>query len=233
MLTNLFNTIRRRPEPVRKGAAMRTKCYISGPLTSSGDPQKNMQAAIEAHRELTRLGFSPLCPHLTLVIDPNGETPHEVWMEIDEVWVLESDCLLRLPGESKGADHEVRVAKEAGIPVYHSIDELEARPPLLGSPAFRAKLRALRVLHAKKATDYGSDDDPFANIRASETAGVEPWRGCYVRLKDKIFRMDRYCKRGSLANEGVTDTLEDLASYALICSILHAEGFDNGAGGRV
>lgn len=103
---------------------LRTTCYISGPLTSSGKPEENLAAAVEAHKELTRLGYSSLCPHLTWHIDPHGETPHEVWMEIDTPWVLASDCLLRLPGESRGADHEVQVAKEAGIPVFDTLDDL-------------------------------------------------------------------------------------------------------------
>jgi hypothetical protein len=34
------------------------------------------------------------------------------------------DAVLRLPGESTGADNDVRIARELGIPVYHSIDEV-------------------------------------------------------------------------------------------------------------
>jgi hypothetical protein len=34
------------------------------------------------------------------------------------------DAVLRLPGESTGADNDVRIARERGIPVYHSIDEV-------------------------------------------------------------------------------------------------------------
>lgn len=34
------------------------------------------------------------------------------------------DAILRLPGESKGADNDVRLAHERGIPVYYSIDEV-------------------------------------------------------------------------------------------------------------
>jgi hypothetical protein len=34
------------------------------------------------------------------------------------------DAVLRLAGESKGADNDVRLAKERGIPVYYSIEEL-------------------------------------------------------------------------------------------------------------
>ena len=34
------------------------------------------------------------------------------------------DAVLRLPGESTGADNDVRIARERGLPVYHSIDEV-------------------------------------------------------------------------------------------------------------
>ena len=34
------------------------------------------------------------------------------------------DAVLRLPGESTGADNDVRIARERGIPVYHSIEEV-------------------------------------------------------------------------------------------------------------
>ena len=36
------------------------------------------------------------------------------------------DAVLRLPGESKGADQDVAIARERGLPVYHSIEELVA-----------------------------------------------------------------------------------------------------------
>ena len=36
------------------------------------------------------------------------------------------DAVLRLPGDSTGADNDVRIARERGIPVYYSIDELPA-----------------------------------------------------------------------------------------------------------
>jgi hypothetical protein len=34
------------------------------------------------------------------------------------------DAVLRLPGASAGADNDVRIAKERGIPVYSSIDQI-------------------------------------------------------------------------------------------------------------
>lgn len=38
--------------------------------------------------------------------------------------IARCDAILRVPGESKGADQDVKLAMELGIPVYHSLDEL-------------------------------------------------------------------------------------------------------------
>lgn len=103
---------------------MRTRIYISGPLTSSGEPRRNVDDAIDAWHALTSAGFACLCPHLSWFIDPENDIPHDVWMEVDLPWVACADALLRLPGESKGADIETRFAVESGIPVFHSIEAL-------------------------------------------------------------------------------------------------------------
>lgn len=34
------------------------------------------------------------------------------------------DAVLRLPGPSKGADNDVKIARQRGIPVYHDIQEV-------------------------------------------------------------------------------------------------------------
>jgi len=34
------------------------------------------------------------------------------------------DAVLRLPGASKGADNDVRIATERGIPVYHRLEDV-------------------------------------------------------------------------------------------------------------
>ncbi|WP_309105824.1 DUF4406 domain-containing protein [Arthrobacter sp.] len=34
------------------------------------------------------------------------------------------DAVLRLPGESRGADQDVAIARDRGIPVYYSLDEI-------------------------------------------------------------------------------------------------------------
>jgi hypothetical protein len=34
------------------------------------------------------------------------------------------DAILRLPGDSKGADNDVRIANERGIPVYYKLEDV-------------------------------------------------------------------------------------------------------------
>ena len=52
--------------------------------------------------------------------------PYEDWIRLDKEWVLRCDYLLRLPGESNGADGEVQLAVKNNIPVFYSIMELTA-----------------------------------------------------------------------------------------------------------
>ena len=88
---------------------------------------------------------------------------------------------------------------------------------------FNDLLDEIRELHARKAADYGDDDDPFANIRASEQFGVPAWQGAIIRLNDKVHRLARFAKRGKLANESAKDSMMDIAVYALIAYLLYGE----------
>jgi hypothetical protein len=95
------------------------------------------------------------------------------------------------------------------------------------SMAFIRLLDEMRALHESKSADYGSDDDPLANIRQGATfVSIEPWRGCMVRIADKVQRLRTYCRTGRLVHEGVRDTLLDLAAYSLLAIVLFDEGRD-------
>ena len=78
-------------------------------------------------------------------------------------------------------------------------------------------------LHDEKQRGYGKDDDPFANVRASQRFGVEPWRGALMRLNDKMERLANYCLHGELPFESVEDNLRDIIVYAGICLVLFEE----------
>lgn len=88
---------------------------------------------------------------------------------------------------------------------------------------FDELLEAMRVLHARKEKDYGAIDDPKCNIRASEEIGIPAWKACWMRARDKVRRIDKFCRDGVLENEGVKDSLLDLANYCLLVQILLEE----------
>lgn len=81
-------------------------------------------------------------------------------------------------------------------------------------------LKEIGELHDRKQKDYGRTNDPFANVRASQEWGVSPWVGAMVRATDKVRRLQSFALNGELANEGVEDSLKDLAVYALIALVL-------------
>lgn len=101
----------------------RKRIYIAGPY-SRGDVGENIRNALIAAEQLAAQGFVPFIPHLThlwhLIF------PHEIefWYDYDLLWLEVCDALLRLPGESFGADNEIQFAKDFGIPVFYSIKEL-------------------------------------------------------------------------------------------------------------
>jgi hypothetical protein len=113
---------------------MRKRIYVSGPITK-GDLRRNIKQATDAGIRLLRLGYAPLVPHLTCYM--SGDAPevlpcgtvHEDWYDSDFSWVAVSHAVLRLPGESDGADRETSLARNFGIPVFDSIDDLVKTVP--------------------------------------------------------------------------------------------------------
>jgi hypothetical protein len=92
------------------------------------------------------------------------------------------------------------------------------------SDAFVALLAEMQRLHESKSADYGSEEDPLANVRSgADFVNIEPWRGCMVRIADKVQRLRTYCRTGRLVHEGVRDTLLDLSAYSLLAIVLFDE----------
>jgi hypothetical protein len=94
------------------------------------------------------------------------------------------------------------------------------------SQAFYDLCDGLKRMHAGKSRDYGcpSGTDPLANIRnGAKFVGIPSWKAAMVRLSDKVTRLATFNATGSLHNEGVADTLEDLASYSLLALLLYRE----------
>lgn len=91
------------------------------------------------------------------------------------------------------------------------------------SARFHELVQEIAELHDRKQMDYGSDSDPFANVRASEEWGIAGWVGALVRLNDKVQRLKSFARKGSLANESAEDSMRDIAVYALIALVLYEQ----------
>jgi len=94
--------------------------------------------------------------------------------------------------------------------------QLEAQ----GSPEFEAVIREVVDMHRRKGADYGTKDDFFANVSASAHWGIEPWVGAMMRVSDKVARLQSAAKGSTLRNEGIEDSLLDIATYAIIAVCL-------------
>lgn len=103
---------------------MPKKVYIAGPYTKP-EPCVNTHNTIMVAEEIVKQGHTPYIPHLNLLW--HIVVPHEAdfWYAYDLEWLIVCDILLRMPGESVGADHEVNFAIKNGIPVVFSMDELK------------------------------------------------------------------------------------------------------------
>lgn len=99
------------------------KIYIAGPY-STPDPVVNTSAAMETWHVLRDEGFSPFCPHLSLFLHMHRSRPYEEWLEYDNEWIEVCNALLRLPGDSSGADKEEALCRSLRIPVFYSLDDL-------------------------------------------------------------------------------------------------------------
>lgn len=103
-------------------ACDRYYCYVSGPYTS--DPEGNVLRAIVASNELRKKGVIPFCPHLTHFMHKLEPDTYEAWMDYDCAWLSKCNSVLRLEGESAGAEREVALANLLSKKVCSSIEEV-------------------------------------------------------------------------------------------------------------
>jgi len=99
------------------------KVYIASPYTK-GDVAINVKTQLDTVDILMNYGFAPFAPlysHFQHMAHPRN---YEDWLKVDLVWLESCDIILRLPGESSGADIEVKHALYLKKPVVYSIEEL-------------------------------------------------------------------------------------------------------------
>ena len=110
---------------------------IAGPYRSgtNDDPvlmKHNLDRLEAAALPLFRLGHIPMIgewvalPLLKLAgsTKPGDEAYEEILYPVAHRLLLKCDAVLRLEGASKGADEDVRIAKERGLKVYYRLEDI-------------------------------------------------------------------------------------------------------------
>ena len=110
---------------------------IAGPYRSGtgGDPAliaRNLERLEEAAAPIHRLGHVPMIGEWAALpilrgMDETDAAEGDVMYETAHRLLQHCDAVLRLPGDSAGADKDVEIALERGLPVYRSLDEIPAR----------------------------------------------------------------------------------------------------------
>ncbi len=104
--------------------------YIAGPV-SHGQPQsqidlsnpvvvERLEKALSVGSSIISHGLWPYIPHLTIAWNHYQPHAQEYWLELDRFWLSRCDALLRLPGDSDGADAEVAEAERLALPIFHN-----------------------------------------------------------------------------------------------------------------
>lgn len=118
---------------------------IAGPYRSGtgDDPQKmadNLRRLEQAAWPLFRAGHIPVIGEWVALpvwrsaggTELGDDLYDQIFYPTADRLLQRCDAVLRLPGESKGADNDVRLARERGLPVYHRLQDVpgveEVRP---------------------------------------------------------------------------------------------------------
>jgi hypothetical protein len=97
--------------------------YIAGPYVL-GDVAVNVHNAVKVADDVAAAGMVPYVPvlnHLWHLISPHSPA---FWYDLDLEIMKRCDAVLRIPGESVGADKEMKVAMDLWIPVFLDIESL-------------------------------------------------------------------------------------------------------------
>jgi hypothetical protein len=110
---------------------------IAGPYRSGtdDDPERmarNLARLEEAAWPIFRSGHIPMIGEWVALpvlrgaggTGPTDPVAEQIMYPTAERLLTHCDAVLRLPGESTGADQDVRIAQERGLPVYRRVEDI-------------------------------------------------------------------------------------------------------------
>ncbi len=191
----------------------RLRVYVSGPISDGG--KRTVDAAIDAWcrvsaaeaQRLVTHGFAVLWPHGTVWMERlvGVTNHHDVWIDNDLPWVLCADAVLRIAGNSAGADRECEAATNAGIPVFREVDQI-----LEWSKDQGPCQTALRLVYGPRQAAYDHPARDFGRI-------AKLWSGLFDReftAEDVALAMIALKLSRLKGNPAHEDSVTDIAGYA-------------------
>jgi hypothetical protein len=97
--------------------------YIAGPYTG-GDVARNVKRAIYCGMAIYHIGHYAIIPHLTHFVHMLHPRKYDFWIDVDKRILPTCDALLRIKGDSPGADREVLIAQSLGKPIFYTLAKL-------------------------------------------------------------------------------------------------------------
>lgn len=101
---------------------MGLRVYVAGAI-SKGDLMVNIRRAVDAGAKIIDAGHEAFVPHMSCYFNIIHPFHYERWMTWDFAWIEVCHALVRIPGESSGADREMVFARDHNIPVYLGVDD--------------------------------------------------------------------------------------------------------------
>jgi hypothetical protein len=106
--------------------------YLSGTGNNPDLIKKNMEKLEAVALPIFRKGHLPLIGEwvaLPLIrLAGSGKIGDAIWSEIQYPvagqLIEKCDAVLRLPGESKGADNDVQIAQKRGIKIFYKLEDI-------------------------------------------------------------------------------------------------------------
>lgn len=96
---------------------MKPLVYIAGPYAKP-DPVLNTREACLVADRVVDLGAAVIVPHLSLLWHAISPQPVDTWYARDLDVLRHCHALVRIPGESTGADDEVDEACRLGLQIF-------------------------------------------------------------------------------------------------------------------
>ncbi len=114
-----------------RGETMK-RVYVAGAYSANNVIAilDNMRRGMKASTWVLLAGFAPFCPwtnfHFQLMLREDERLSVEDYYAYSVAWLRVSDAVLLLPHSenSHGTQEELRIARELGLPIYQSIEQL-------------------------------------------------------------------------------------------------------------